>query len=157
MQFDQAERPSGPSRFDRKNFAVGAVVSAVLVGLFGFGTLVYFQANTPRDEGVNIGGAMAATLGSLLAVALGAAFTARRARRRHGQPVPEGVSAGLTGYTLATSTFITWFFVDRGGPLQALFEIPNMLTLLIPGGAAAYAGAAVGNRGRTTTRPGEDR
>jgi hypothetical protein len=156
MRFDLGAYRPGLSRFDWKNFAVGAVVSAVLVALLGDGTMFFFTAITPREEGVNIGGAMLATFGSLLAVALGAAFTARRARRRHGQPVPEGVGAGLVGFTLAVVTVIFLFFSIRGVPLyNALFEIPNMLTLLAPGAGAALAGAALGNRGGTTTRPSD--
>lgn len=157
MDLDRGGPPSGPSRFDRRNFAVGAVVSAVLVGLLGAGTAVYFRAITPREEGVNITGAMLATFGSLLAVALGAAFTTRRARRRQGQPIPEGVAAGLAGLTLAISTLVVWFFFDGGAPLQALFVIPGMLPLLVPGAGAAFAGAALGNHGRATTRPGDER
>jgi hypothetical protein len=45
------------ARFDLKNFAVGAVVSSRLVGLLGYGTILFFQAITPGEEGVNIGGA----------------------------------------------------------------------------------------------------
>jgi hypothetical protein len=137
MRFDQGAHGPGPSRFDLKNLAVGALVSAVLVGLLSYWTLYYVQAHTPREEGVNIGGAMLATFGSLLAVALGAAFTARRARQRRGQPVPEGVVAGLAGFTLATCVFVVWFLWDRGALLQAVFVIPEMLTLLLPVGAAA--------------------
>jgi hypothetical protein len=82
MRFDQGVHRPGRSRFDRKNFAIGAAVTAVLVGVLGYWTLYYIQAHTPREEGVNIGGAMLSTVGSLLAVALGAVFTTRRARRR---------------------------------------------------------------------------
>jgi ABC-type polysaccharide/polyol phosphate export permease len=142
-----------PPRFDRKNVAVGAVVSSLLVGLLGYGTILFFQAITPGEEGVNIGGVMLATFGCLLAVALGAAFTARRARRRQGQPVPEGVGAGLAGFTLATCIFVIWFLFNRGVALQALFVIPEMLPLLVPCAAAAFAGAALGslhrNNGQT--------
>jgi hypothetical protein len=133
---------------DLKNLAVGAPVSAVLVGLLSDWTLYYVQAHTPREEGVNIGGAMVATFGSLLAVAVGAAFTARRARRRRDRAVPEGVIAGLAGFTLATCVFVVWFLWDRGALWQAVFEIPATLTLALPVGAAAYAGAVLGNHGR---------
>jgi hypothetical protein len=142
-----------PARLDLKNLAIGAVVSAVLVGILCYETLSYVQTHTPREEGVNIGGAMLAEFGSMVAIALGAAFTARRARRRGSQPFPEGIGAGLTGFTLATCTFVTWFLFEHGAPFEALFEIPEMLPLLLPGAAAALAGAALGssrrNRGQT--------
>ena len=131
-----------PPRFDIKNFAIGAVVSSLLVGLLGYGTIIFFAAITPREEGVNIGGGVLATLGCLLAVTLGAAFTAWRARRRHSQPIPEGVSAGLVGFTLAVIGAGYLFFVVRGVPL---FEIFSVLPLLVPGIGAAFAGAALGN------------
>lgn len=153
MRFDQGTHHPGRSRFDWRNFAAGAVVSAVLVALLGDGTMFFLTAITPREEGVNIGGAMLATFGSLLAVALGAAFTARRARRRQGQPVAEGVGAGLAGFALAVVTVIFLFFSIRDVPLYyALFEIPSMLTLLAPGAGAAFAGAALGNHGGITAR-----
>jgi hypothetical protein len=145
MRFGPGDSFPAPPRFDRKNVAVGAAVSAVLAGVLCYGTLAYVQAHTPREEGVNLGGAMLATFGAYLAIALSAAFTARRARGRQGQPILEGVVAGLAGFTLATCVVVIGFFVDRGAPLQALFEIPNTLTLLLPGGAAAYAGAALGS------------
>jgi hypothetical protein len=156
MRFDQDVHRPGRSRFDRRNFAVGAAISALLVGLLGCWTLYYVQAHTPREEGVNIGGAMLSTVGSLLAVAVGAAFTARRAGRRQGRPIPEGVGAGLAGFALATCTFVVWFLWGRGALLEAVFVIPEMLTLLLPVGAAAYAGAALGNRGGTTTKPSDE-
>jgi hypothetical protein len=125
-------------------------VSSLLVGLLGYGTIIFFQAITPREEGVNIGGAMLASLGSLLAVALGAAFTARRARQRASQPMPEGISAGLVGFLLAVLAVGYLFFVVRGVPL---LEILNLLPLLLPGVGAALAGAALGslrsNKGQT--------
>ena len=139
-----------PPHFDRKNFAVGAVVSGLLVGLLGYGTIAYFQAITPGEEGVKLTGAMLATVGCLLAVALGAAFTARRARRRASQPMPEGISAGLVGFLLAIVGAGYGFFVVRDIPL---LEILSMLPLLLPGVGAAFAGAALGslhrNNGQT--------
>jgi hypothetical protein len=153
MSFGPGNSFPAPSRFDRKNAAVGAAVSAVLVGFLCYGTLAYVQAHTPREEGVNIGGAMLSTFGAYLAIALSAAITARRPRRRQGQTIPECVDARQAAFTLATCVVVIGFFVDRGAPLQALFEIPNTLTLLLPGGAAAYAGAALGslhrNNGQT--------
>lgn len=131
-----------PPRFDITNFALGAVVSSLLVGVLGYGTLIFFAAITPREEGVNIGGAMLATLGCLVAVALGAAVTAWRARCRHGQPIPEGVSAGLVGFTLAVIAAGYLFFIVRDVPLLEIF---SMLPLLVPGIGAAFAGAALGN------------
>jgi len=128
-------------------------VSAILVGLLGDGTMIFFTAVTPREEGVNIGGAMLATFGSLLAVALGAAFTARRARRGGSQPVPEGVGAGLAGFTIGIFSAGYLFFLARGAPVSALLEIPNMLPLLLPGVGAAFAGAALGNRQRSRRQP----
>lgn len=146
----QGNHPESP-RFDRNNFAVGAVVSTVLVALLGDGTAFFFKAITPREEGVNIGGGMLAILVTLFAVALGAAFTARRARLRGSQPMPEGVGAGLAGFTLATVTVIFLFFSIRGVPLyNVFFEIPTVMALLAPGAGAAFAGAALGNHGGTT-------
>jgi hypothetical protein len=84
-----------------KNLALGAVVSSLLVALLGYGTIAFSAAITPPEAGVNIGAAILASLGCLLAVALGAAFTAWRARRRGSQPIPEGATAGLVGFTLA--------------------------------------------------------
>jgi len=136
---------SAPPHFDRKNFAVGAVMSSLLVGLLGYGTIVLFQANTPREEGVNLTGAMLATFGCLFAVALGAAFTARRGRRGASQPMPEGISAGLAGFLLAIVGAGYVFFVVRDIPL---LEMVNLLPLLLPGAGAAVAGAALGSRRR---------
>lgn len=146
MSFGPSDSFSAPSHFDLKNFAVGAVVSSLLVGLLGYGTIIFVQAITPAEEGVNIGGAMLASLGSLLAVALGAAFTAQRARRRASQPMPEGISAGLVGFMLAVLGVGYLFFVVRDVPL---FEILNLLPLLLPGVGAALAGAALGSLRRT--------
>ncbi len=134
--------PAPPSQFDLRNVAVGAVVSSLLVGLLGYGTILFFQAITSGEEGVNIGGAMLASLGCLVAVALGAAFTARRARRRASQPMPEGVSAGLVGFTIAVLAASYLFFVVRDVPV---FEILGMLPLLLPGVGAALVGAALGS------------
>jgi hypothetical protein len=141
MSFGPSDSFPAP-RFDPKNVAVGAVVSSLLVGLLGYGTIIFFQATTPPEEGVNIGGAMLASLGSLLAVALGAAFTARRARRRASQPMPEGISAGLVGFMLAVLGVGYLFFVVRDVPL---LEILNLLPLLLPGVGVALAGAALGS------------
>jgi hypothetical protein len=141
MSFGPSDPFPGPPHFDLKNFAVGAVVSSLLVGLLGYGTIIVFQAITPREEGVNIGGAMLATLGSLLAVALGAAFTARRARQRASQPMPEGIGAGLVGFMLAVLGVGYLYFVVRDVPV---LEILNLLPLLLPGFGAALAGAALG-------------
>lgn len=150
MSFGPSDSFPAPPHFDLKNFAVGAVVSSLLVGLLGYGTIIFFQKITPREEGVNIGGAMLASLGSLLAVALGAAFTAQRACQRASQPMPEGISAGLVGFMLAVLGVGYLFFVVRDVPL---FEILNMLPLLLPGVGAALAGAALGslrrNKGQT--------
>jgi hypothetical protein len=134
-----------PPRFDITNFAIGAVVSSLLVGLLGYGTIIFFVAITPREEGVNIGGGMLAILGVLVAVMLGAAFTAWRARRRNSQPISEGIAAGLVGFALAVLVAGYLFFVIRGIPLLEIF---SMLPLLVPGIGAAYAGAALGNLGR---------
>jgi len=151
MRFGPSDSSPAPPHFDLKNFAVGAVVSSLLVGVLGYGTILFLQAITPRPEGVNIGGAMLASLGSLLAVALGAAFTARRARRRASQPMPEGISAGLVGCLLAVLGVGYLFFVVHDVPL---WEILDMLPLLLPGVGAALAGAALGsslgsNQGQT--------
>jgi len=153
MTFDSGGYHPGPSRFDPKNFVVGAVVSSVLVGLLGYGTIIFFAAITPREEGVNIGGAMLASLGSLLAVALGAAFTARRARRRASQPMTEGIGAGLVGFTLVVLGAGYLFFVVRDIPL---FEILNVLALGIPGVVAAFVGAALGSLRRNKQQPGDE-
>jgi hypothetical protein len=134
-----------PPRFDITNFAIGAVVSSLLVGLLGYGTIIFFAAITPREEGVNIGGGLLAILGVLVAVMLGAAFTAWRARRRNSQPMSEGIAAGLVGFALAVLVAGYLFFVIRGIPLLEIF---SMLPLLVPGIGAAYAGAALGNLGR---------
>jgi hypothetical protein len=138
MSFGPGDHVPAPPRFDPKNVAVGAVVSSLLVSLLGYGTIIFFQANTPPEEGVNIGGAMLAGLGCLLAVALGAAITARRAS----QPIPEGVSAGLVGFMLAVLGVGYLFFAVRDVPL---LEILNLLPLLLPGVGAALAGAALGS------------
>jgi hypothetical protein len=142
--------PAPPPQFDLRNVAVGAVVSSLLVGLLGYGTILFFQAITSGEEGVNIGGALLASLGCLLAVALGAAFTARRARWRASQPMPEGVSAGLVGFTLAVLAGGYLFFVVRDVPV---FEVLSMLPLLLLGVGAALVGAALGsmrtNKGQT--------
>jgi hypothetical protein len=139
-----------PPRFDIKNFALGAITSSLLVGLLGYGTLILSAAVTPREEGVNIGGAVLATLGCLLAVALGAALTAWRARRRHGQPIPEGVSAGLVGFTLAVIGAGYLFFAVRDVPLLEIF---NVLPLVVPGIGAAFGGAALGGLDRQRHQP----
>ncbi len=131
-RFDRRDHHPGPSRFDWRNFAVGAVVSAILVGLLGDGTMIFFTAVTPREEGVNIGGAM-----------LGGGS----------QPVPEGVGAGLAGFTIGIFSAGYLFFLARGAPVSALLEIPNMLPLLLPGVGAAFAGAALGNRQRSRRQP----
>lgn len=64
--------------------------------------------------------------------------------------MPEGLSAGLVGFTLAVLGAGYMFFVVRDVPL---FEILNMLPLLVPGVGAAFAGAALGsmrrNKGQT--------
>jgi hypothetical protein len=142
MSFGPSDYFPAPPHFDPRNLALGAVVSSLLVGLFGYGTIFLFQAITPREEGVNIGGAMLASLGSLLAVALGAAFTAQRARRRASQPMPEGISAGLVGFMLAVLGVGYLFFVVHDVPV---FEVLNLLPLLLPGVGAAVAGAALGS------------
>jgi hypothetical protein len=63
---------------------------------------------------------------------------------------PERVRHSTPGlqFTLATCVFVVWFLWDRGALLQAVFVIPEMLTLLLPVGAAAYAGAVLSNHGR---------
>ena len=114
--------------------------------MLGYGTIIFFAAITPPEEGVNIGGGILAIVGCLLAVTLGAAFTAWRARRMRSQPIPEGVSAGLVGFTLAVIGAGYVFFVVRGVPL---IEILSVLPLVVPGIGAAFAGAAaLGNLGR---------
>jgi hypothetical protein len=150
MRFGPSDSFPAPSRFDPRNFAVGAVVSTLLVGLLGYGTIISFQAITPAEEGVNIGGALLASLGSLLAVALGAAFTAQRARRRASQPMPEGIGAGLVGFMLAVGGVGYLFVVVRGVPL---LEILNLLPLLGSGVGAAVAGAALGGLGSNNDQP----
>jgi hypothetical protein len=150
MRFGPSGSFPAPPHFDLKNFAVGAVVSSLLVGLLGYGTIIFFQAITPGEEGVNIGGALLASLGSLLAVALGAGFTARRARRRASQPMPEGIGAGLVGFMLAVVAVGYLFFVVRGVPL---LEIVNLLPLLGSGVGAALAGAALGGLRSNNDQP----
>jgi hypothetical protein len=145
MSTDPRGYPRTPPRFDLRNFALGAVVSSVLVGLLGYGTIIVIAASTPREEGANIGGALLATLGVLVAVALGAAFTARRAQRHASQPIAEGVGAGLVGFALAVLGAGYVFFVVRGTPL---LEILSLLPLLLPGVGAAFAGAALGSARR---------
>jgi hypothetical protein len=150
MRFGPSESFPASPHFDLKNFAVGAVVSSLLVGLLGYGTIIFFQAITPGEEGVNIGGALLTSLGCLLAVALGAAFTARRARRRASQPMPEGISAGLVGFMLAVLAVGYLFFVVGGVPL---LEIVNLLPLLGSGVGAALAGAALGGLRSNNDQP----
>jgi len=151
MRFSPSGHPDEPLHIDPRNVAVGAAVSSLLVALLGFGTMAVFQARTPREDGVNIGGALLATLGCLLGVGVGAAFTARRARRRASRPLPEGICAGLLGYLLAVLG-VGWLLVVVHDipPLELL----NLLPLLVPGIAAASAGAAIGGRrGRLASRP----
>jgi hypothetical protein len=133
-------RSPRPPSFDLKNAALGAGVSILLVGLLGYGPIILLTAITPPGEGANIGGGILASLGCLLAVALAAAVTSCRAQRRQSQPMAEGVSAGLAGFALAVAAGYA-FFVARGIPLLEIFSV---LPLLLPGLAAAYAGAALG-------------
>jgi len=150
MRFGPSDSLPTPPHFDLKNFAVGAVVSSLLVGLLGDGTIILFQAITPAEAGVNLGGAMLASLESLLAVAVGAAFTARRARRRASRPMPEGISAGLVGFMVAVLGVGSRFLVVGDVPL---WEVLDLLPLLLPGVGAAVAGAALGGLGGSNDRP----
>ena len=131
-----------PSRLDRANLMVGALVTAVLVVLLGAGPFALI-VRAPREEGANIGGGILATLAVLLAVALGSAFTARRAVRRVGNPMMEGASAGAAGAIIAA--------VAVGVPLGAVrgvspWALEGLLSLAVPGLGAALLGALVGAR-----------
>jgi hypothetical protein len=149
MDHDPAGHPTRPASFDRTNFAVGAVVTVVLVSLLGAGPMALIVA-TPREEGANIGGGMLATLSNLLAVGLGAAFTARRAVRRNGDPMAEGVVASMAGLVFVILAAGLLFVVVGDLPLE---EVGGMLSLAIPALGAAFAGAAAGGAGRSR-RPG---
>ena len=149
MTLDGGDGSPRPPGLDPKNLALGAVVSSLLVALLGYGTIAFSAAITPPEAGVNIGAAILASLGCLLAVALGAAFTAWRARRRGSQPIPEGATAGLVGLTLAVVVAGYLFFVVRDVPL---WEIVSVAPLLLPGIGAALAGAALGSLPRDRHR-----
>jgi hypothetical protein len=136
-----ADNIAGPRRFSVLNFVLGAVVSGLLVGVLGYGTILLAQANTPEDQGVNIGGALLATVGTLLAIMLGSALTTWRARRRNSQPLSEGVAAGLAGLMCAVVTAGYVMFLARGVPFLEVF---SMLPLLGFGVGAAFAGTILG-------------
>jgi hypothetical protein len=131
----------GRRRFSVLNFALGAAMSGLLVGILGYGTILLAQANTPEDQGVNIGGALLATVGTLLAVTLASAFTTWRARRRNSQPLSEGVAAGLAGLLCAIVIAGYMMFLAVGVPFLEIF---SMLPLLVLGVGAAFAGAILG-------------
>ncbi len=138
--------PSGilpePPRFDVSNVIVGAVVTCLLVAALGYGTILLGQAMIPPEEGANIGAAILASFGTLIAIALGAAFTAWRGKRRRSQPMWEGVASGMVGFVVVVVAAGVLFFVVWEVPL---FEILNVLTLFAPGIAAAFAGATLGS------------
>jgi hypothetical protein len=141
-----------PGRFDPANAAIGAGVVAAFVTVLGFGVIVFVAAVTPSDEGATIGGAILATAGSLLGVALGSLFTARRARRRGGQPMIEGLAAGIAGFVVvavaATVVAAAFLGVTLGrSPFTIVVEALNLLTLLPLVAAAAAGGAALGSLG----------
>jgi hypothetical protein len=77
-EFDPRGLLPEPPRFDVGNVIVGAVVTCLLVAALGYGTILLSQAMVPPDEGANIGAAILASFGMLIAIALGAAFTAWR-------------------------------------------------------------------------------
>lgn len=149
MRFGPSDSFPAPPHFDPKNVAVGAIVSSLLVGLLGYGTIIFFQAITPGEEGVNIGGALLASLGSLLAVALGAAF------RTTSTPTSQPTDA--RGHRRRAGR------LPAGGPRRRLSVLrrprrptvgdPEHAALLLPGVGAALAGAALGslrsNKGQT--------
>jgi hypothetical protein len=124
-----------------KNLALGAVVSSLLVALLGYGTIAFSAAITPPEAGVNIGAAILASLGCLLAVALGAAFTAWRARREAANRSPKAPPPGLSGLPLPVVAGYLFFVVGD----VPLWEIVSVAPLLLPGIGAALAGAALGS------------
>jgi hypothetical protein len=145
MSHHPAGHPARSAGFDRGNVAVGALVTAVLVILLGAGPLALIVA-TPREEGANIGGGMLAILSSLLAVGLGSAFTARRAVRRNGNSMTEGVVAGMAGIVFVILVVGLLFVVVRDLPME---EVGVMLQLAVPALGAAFAGAAIGGASPT--------
>lgn len=111
------------TRFAVSNFALGAAISALLVLLLVYG--------------------LAGLLGAPLAVMLGAAFTARRARQRNSQPLPEGISAGLTG---STPIVIDQAHMVLVAPEATLFVIAYVAIVLLLSTGAALIGARLGSR-----------
>ena len=140
-----------PPRFDVINFMFGALITCILVAILGYGTILLGQAMIPPEEGVNIGAALLASFGTLMAIAVGSALTAWRGRRREGQPLWEGVAAGLVGFLVTEVAAAVVLFIFWEIPL---FELVNVLTIFAPGVGAAFAGAALGNLRRRRTSPG---
>lgn len=156
MRSDPAGRAQspGPSRFDAKNFALGAVVSSILVSLLGYVPLAVLTAVIPPDpleRGRTVHGLSLAILGCLLAIFLGAGFTARRARRRAGDPLFEGFGAGFVGgFLFAIPADGCAFLVVIGQPCSLVIGVLPLLLLF--GIWAALAGAVLGARGESSSR-----
>jgi hypothetical protein len=123
---------------------VGALVTAVLTILLGAGPIALI-VTTPRDEGANIGGGILATLAVLLAVGLGSSFTARRAVRRAGSPMVEGLTASvgaLLVLIVAGDLVLVVAGVVSPAALQGVLD--GMLSVGVPALGAAFVGATVG-------------
>jgi hypothetical protein len=141
------------ARFAAGNLAAGAVVSAILVLLAGYG-LVAVAGDLLAGTGPDIVGALLFRLSIPSAVMLGAAFTARRARRRNSRPMPEGVAAGLAGLT--PLVIVAWHDLLAAAG-NGLFVIVGLAVVLLPSAAAALVGARLGGHGLFTSRGPGDR
>ena len=141
MDHHATGHPASSGRFDRRNVVVGALVTMILVILLGAGPMALIVA-TPRAEGVNIGAGMLATLSVLLAVASGSGFAARRAVRRNGHPIEEGVAGSMVGLIVVSLAFGILLAIFTPLPLEAA---QGSLEVVLPGLGAAFVGAAVGS------------
>ena len=124
------------------NVRVGSLVSAGIVCVLAAGP-VLLTVTTPRDAGANIGAGLLLILAVMVAAALGAWFTALRARRRDGgDPVKEGVGAGVVGVVLVVLVVGSMAALVTPLPLAAVPIVA--LELAVPAAAAAFLGAMVG-------------
>ena len=126
---------------DVNNVRVGSLVSAGLVCVLAAGP-VLLAVTTPRDAGANIGAGLLLIQALMVAATLGAWFTALRARRRDGDPLKEGVGAGVVGVVLAVLVVGSVAALVTPLPLAAVPIVA--LQLAVPAAAAAFLGATVG-------------